>query len=877
MVTKVMPTTQRLDAARGYLRRGWQPISVPEGTKGPRTPGWQSQRYTEADLPGAFAGSGNIGILLGEPSGGLVDVDLDCEEAVELAEQYLPPTPVRTGHGARPRSHWWYRVPGIHTKRYSDPRTKEVVLELRSTGAQTLVGPSVHPETGEVYDLLEGEPASVTAESLITGITNLYNAVLERRYGPSGPVQPHPVPARQPDPRRGDDDERALRRAEAYLDKMPGAISGQGGHNATYTAATALVHGFGLSEPTALRLLEERYNLRCQPPWTRRELEHKVREAATKEHDRPYGWLRDAAPGAGSSSRRTRPALVEVPDDDEDGDDGDDGHGRVPERDGGRAVILIDTDEFRVVSEAVEALRGDEGVFCRGPMLVRVLRDAQPKPKEDAVARPQGSPVIAALPPANLRERLTAQAAFLKMVKKKFRPAHPPPWLVSAVHERGEWPGLRHLTAIADAPVLRPDGTVWQTTGYDDRTGVLYEPSRDFPAAIPESPTRDDAWAAAESLMEVVHDFRFESEDHRAAYLAALLTPLARHAFSGPAPLFLIDANIRGAGKGLLAQTIGRIALGRDMPVSSYAHDSEEMRKKITAIAIAADPVILLDNLEGSFGNDALDRALTCTRWKDRILGRSEQADLPLQTVWYATGNNVVVGADAARRLVHIRLDVLEENPEERGGFRHPDLLAWVAAERPRLLAAGLTILSAFIRAGRPSQGLTPMGSFEGWSATVREAVVWAGLSDPCRSRGELVARSDSTRDTLAEFISAWKMFIPDGEGVVVAEMLAGLYPPDRTNWPMSRASVAMRAAPEGLVGCPPGKPPSPRQVGAKLKSFRRRPVGGAYLDSNPDEYNRAGSVWRLHRVGATVPEAEGSASLRLCESVSSPYAREMS
>jgi hypothetical protein len=33
--------------------------------------------------------------------------------------------------------------------------------------------------------------------------------------------------------------------------------------------------------------------------------------------------------------------------------------------------------------------------------------------------------------------------------------------------------------------------------------------------------------------------------------------------------------------------------LGREMPVSSYAHDSEEMRKKITAIAIAAtgDPL----------------------------------------------------------------------------------------------------------------------------------------------------------------------------------------------------------------------------------------------------------------------------------------------
>lgn len=117
---------------------------------------------------------------------------------------------------------------------------------------------------------------------------------------------------------------------------------------------------------------------------------------------------------------------------------------------------------------------------------------------------------------------------------------------------------------------------------------------------------------------------------------------------NGGSPLFLIDANVRGAGKGLLARAIGRIVLGREMPVSSYAHDPEELRKKITSIAIAGDRLILFDNLEGVFGNDALDRALTSTSWKDRILGKSEQVELPLIPAWYATGNNVQVAADAA-------------------------------------------------------------------------------------------------------------------------------------------------------------------------------------------------------------------------------------
>jgi hypothetical protein len=249
---------------------------------------------------------------------------------------------------------------------------------------------------------------------------------------------------------------------------------------------------------------------------------------------------------------------------------------------------------------------------------------------------------------ANLRERLTRHALFTKFNKDGRRVlSHPAAWIVSAVDARGEWPGIRPLIGVSDAPILRADGTVWQTAGYDQRTGVLFEPAKGitFPPIHPAA-TIDDADAAKDRLLEVVCDFRFESEEHRAAWLTALLTIIARFGFSGPSPLFLFDANIRGAGKGLLAQAAGGIALGRELPVTSYSHDPEEMRKKITSIALAGDRVVLLDNLDGTFGNGAIDRALTSTRWKDRILGKSQDVDLPLIPVWFATGNNVQVAAD---------------------------------------------------------------------------------------------------------------------------------------------------------------------------------------------------------------------------------------
>lgn len=518
--------------------------------------------------------------------------------------------------------------------------------------------------------------------------------------------------------------------------------------------------------------------------------------------------------------------------------DGDDAGEELPN-------VLLDTNEPRCVDEIIAALADNDGeLYVRGGVLVRVRRDIK---IDDGVTRPDGAPSINSVSAPNLRLRIGRCATFTKSVKQGDTFAEVPTTvaqqMVYMVHQAGEWPGIRPLYGVSDAPVLRPDGSVFTEPGYDARTGVLHTPSLTLPP-IPDTLTQDDAMRAVETLLDVVSDFTFETDEHRSAWLAGLLTPLARFAFQGPSPLFMVDANVRGAGKGLLCQTIARIVLGRDMSVSTYTNDVDELRKKITSIAISGERVILLDNVEGVLGNDVLDRALTATRWRDRVLGQSNEVDLPLNTSWFATGNNISVGADTLRRVIHIRLDVREEHPEHRTGFKHEHLLEWIAEHRAELLQAALIILAGYLREGRPDQELTPFGSFEGWSSVVRSAVVWAGLPDPNATRVHLERVADVVGDSIRDFYSALAAFDPLRLGVIPAELIRTLWP-SNSPAPGDSNSIALRTAIETLIGLPPGRLPTARQLGNRFRGLRGRIVDGLCIDTDPVRTG-GGMKWRL-------------------------------
>lgn len=477
--------------------------------------------------------------------------------------------------------------------------------------------------------------------------------------------------------------------------------------------------------------------------------------------------------------------------------------------------------------QVVEELTKEEAVFQRNGELVRVLVVTP----EDAGPRVSTVPRIESVPVPALRDLVSRRIEFYKEAKKRGEEVvelkHPPAWCVSAVAARGTWPGVRHLTGVVPFPVLRPDGSVLAAPGYDPATGLfLHWPGR--PLQVPEAPALDDAQAAAAELLDAVCDFPFQSDLHRAAWLAALLTPLARAAFDGPAPLFLTDANVRAAGKGMLLEVVSRVVTGNPFPVVSYPAGSkdgeEELRKKITTLLLYGDRMALFDNLTGGFGDGTLDRCLTSTEWQDRQLGSNSQFRGRMEVTFYATGNNVAVLADTARRVCHIRLESPEERPEERADFKRPNLIGWVVENRERLLAAALTILRAYHLAGRPDHGLKPWGSFESWSQLVRNAVVWCGLPDPGATRQVVQEQADETGRGLRLLLAAMEGIDQNREGLTTADLLGRAYDPDARD--PAEVRELLVAAIEALVS----KPDS-RKLGYRLRHLRKRVVEGRFLD----------------------------------------------
>jgi hypothetical protein len=352
--------------------------------------------------------------------------------------------------------------------------------------------------------------------------------------------------------------------------------------------------------------------------------------------------------------------------------------------------------------------------------------------------------------------------------KGRERPVQPPHMPLMHVLKLGAWPGVPVVTRVATSPTITQDGRLLAEPKYDADSGILYigDPLN---LAVPDAPNLPDARHAASALLELVIDFPFQSLTDAATWLALIITAVARSLFDGPTPLFAITANVRGAGKTILVDIAHLFLTGHSVPVSPVPRDQEELRKQVTAKLLDAPPLGLFDNLDAPLSGPVIEALLTSTIWSGRRLGQTETLNLPNSTVWCATGNGLQIDGDNTRRAVWIQLHSSHPNPERRTDYIVPDLMGFVRRHRNRFLVAAITIVVAYLRAGRPGTTLSSMGSYEGWGL-IRNILRWLGLPDPAESQAEGGA-ADAGEEQLRRLIWAiWHLQEPNG--ILVKDLL---------------------------------------------------------------------------------------------------------
>jgi hypothetical protein len=173
-----------LRQARTSKRRGWQPIPISPGQKAPLTKGWPRMRLTIGELEEVLGPKDNIGVILGEPSGGLVDIDFDSAEGAAVALSFLPQTGRIHGRKSKPASHWWYEADPVPAPMQFADIDGAMLVELRSTGQQTVIPPSVHPSGERFFWKIARDPARVDADELRQAVRRVAASALLARHWP---------------------------------------------------------------------------------------------------------------------------------------------------------------------------------------------------------------------------------------------------------------------------------------------------------------------------------------------------------------------------------------------------------------------------------------------------------------------------------------------------------------------------------------------------------------------------------------------------------------------------------------------------------------------------------------------------------------------
>lgn len=495
--------------------------------------------------------------------------------------------------------------------------------------------------------------------------------------------------------------------------------------------------------------------------------------------------------------------------------------------------VKLDADLHVVIEQTMAVAATHEKLYQKSGKLVCVESEDNGRVKLITVSA------------SRMQEMLSECSRWLKPSKKDkdYTQVDPPEKLAEAMVNRGSWEHIRPLRSVTAFPILSPRGALYAQKGYASEVKAFY--AGNCAVDVPQAPTRDDAEQAINILFDIVCDFPFADAAHRSAWLAALLSVLSRFAHDGNIPLVVIQANTARAGKTKLVEIISHIVNGKAANATTQPKNEEEERKRITSTLLGGPSLVLIDNVVATFGGQNINALITSRDYGDRNLGKLELLELENTATWFVTANNVMLAPDTAQRSLHIRLQSDHEKPQDRDGFKYPSLIETVKERRAELLGAALTILKAYIVAGKPDMALKPWGSFEEWSRLVRGAIVWCGLPDPALTRVELEDECDAQAPLEHGLVEGWGELLDvvgKPEGITAKEALDFLA--DKNDGCCSTLREAL-----ATIAVHGKELPTVNKLGASLRKFKNLNRGGKMLKDEGSE--KFAKRWYVHHLKA--------------------------
>jgi hypothetical protein len=227
--------------------------------KKPAHKGWQTEATNVRNrLEEIFTEENNDGLPTGERNQ-IIVVDVDekglARELFKMSRRIVRCI-VETPHGV----HFFFKHPGVHVPNAVKTRMDGISVDIRGDGGYVIFPPSQN--NGLPYKFVEGfefDPSKL----------EVFDPTwIERKEVKQQPIEE-------------DDVLRRISRARLWLAKHDPAISGQGGHKTMFSACCAMVQKFRLSIEQTWPLILE-YNVRCIPPFSEKELRHKIADAMKK-------------------------------------------------------------------------------------------------------------------------------------------------------------------------------------------------------------------------------------------------------------------------------------------------------------------------------------------------------------------------------------------------------------------------------------------------------------------------------------------------------------------------------------------------------------------------------------------------------------------